>query len=52
MIQLTLIVVFALAFVVGIRTPNRVFHGVLAVAWLAACISWGVAALSHPIIVP
>jgi len=50
-VQLTLIAVFGAAFVVGIRSSNRLFHGVLAVAWLVTCISWGVAGLDNPILV-
>lgn len=49
-VQLTVIAVFAVAFVVGTRTSNRTFHGALAVAWLLACISWGIAGLDMPIV--
>jgi len=51
-LQLTLIALFALAFIVGIRTSNRTFHGALALAWLVTCLSWGVAGLAHPIVAP
>jgi hypothetical protein len=49
-VQLTVISVFALAFLVGIRTSNRTFHGALAVAWLLTCIYWGIAGLNMPIV--
>ena len=49
-IQLTLLGLYAIAFVVGFRTSNRTYHGVLAVAWLLTCISWGVGALDDPIL--
>jgi len=50
-VQLTLLALYAIAFVVGARTSNRIYHGVLAVAWLLTCISWGIAALDDPILV-
>lgn len=49
-IQLTLLGVFSVAFLMGIRTANRTFHGLLAIAWLVTCISWGVAGLNDPIL--
>lgn len=48
-LALTLLVVFAVAFVIAIRTSNRSFHGGLAIAWLIACLGWGVGALGEPI---
>jgi hypothetical protein len=50
-VQLTLIAVFALGFLIAIRTSNRAYHGILAVAWLLVCIGWGVAGLDNPILV-
>jgi type III secretory pathway component EscS len=50
-VQLTIIAVFALGFLIAIRTSNRTYHGILAVAWLLTCIGWGVAGLDHPILV-
>ncbi len=50
-IQLTLLAIYSIAFLVGIRTSNRTFHGVLAVAWLLTCIWWGIAGLDDPILV-
>ena len=50
-VQLTLIALFAVAFLIGVRASNRTYHGVLALAWLLACISWGVAGLDAPILV-
>ena len=44
-----MIAIFAAAFVIGVRTSDRVFHGVFAVAWSVACISGGVAGLDNPI---
>ncbi len=48
-LQLTSLVVFALGFALAIRTRNRVYHGLLAVAWLLVCIGWGVEGLDVPI---
>ena len=48
-IRLTVLALFTIAFVVGARTSNRMYHGVLALAWLLTCISWGVGALDEPI---
>ena len=50
-LHLMLIVVYAIAFAIGIWTRNRKYHGTLAVAWLLTCIYWGVAALDSPIVV-
>jgi hypothetical protein len=49
-VQLTLLALYAIAFLVGFRTSNRSYHGVLAVAWLLTCISWGIGALDDPIL--
>jgi hypothetical protein len=49
-VQLTLLGIYAIAFLVGIRTGNRTFHGLLAVAWLLTCIFWGIAGLDDPIV--
>jgi hypothetical protein len=51
-LHLLSLVVFALAFLLAIRWSNRTFQGVLAVAWLVVCVSWGLGALGHPIMVP
>ena len=50
-VQLTLLALYSIAFFVGIRTGNRTYHGVLAVAWLLTCIWWGIAGLDDPILV-
>ncbi len=49
-IRLTVLALFAIAFVVGARTSNRTYHGVLVLAWLLTCILWGVGALDEPIL--
>jgi len=49
-IRLTVLALFAIAFVVGARTSNRTYHGVLVLAWLLTCILWGVGALDEPIV--
>jgi hypothetical protein len=49
-VQLALLGLYAIAFMVGIRTGNRTFHGLLAVAWLLTCIFWGIAGLDDPIV--
>ena len=49
-IRLTVLALFAIAFVVGVRTSNRTYHGVLVLAWLLTCILWGVGALDEPIV--
>ncbi len=50
-LRLALLALFAVGFVVGIRTHSRSFHGVLAVAWLLVCLMWGVGGLREPIVV-
>ena len=47
-IRLTVLALFAIAFVVGARTSNRTYHGVLVLAWLLTCILWGVGARDEP----
>ena len=49
-IQLILLALFTLGFLVGIRTGNRTYHGLLAIAWLVTCLSWAVAGLDDPIV--
>ena len=49
-LRLLLIVTYAIAFAIGIRTGNRTFHGTLALAWLITCIYWGVGAIDNPIV--
>ena len=49
-IRLTVLALFAIAFVVGARTSNRTYHGVLVLAWLLTCILWGIGALDEPIL--
>jgi hypothetical protein len=49
-LHLVSLVVFAGAFVIGIRTGNRSFHGVLAIAWLVVCLFWGVGGLGRPLV--
>jgi len=44
------LVAFGAAFLVAMRTSNRLFHGVLAIAWLAVCLSWGIGGLDAPIV--
>ena len=46
---LTLLAAFSVAFVIAIRSSNRSFHGALAIAWLVACLGWGIGALGEPI---
>ena len=41
-LHLVSVVVFGAAFMGGIKTGNRTYHGVVAVAWLLTCIGWGV----------
>ena len=48
-LHLASLVVFSVAFAIGIRTNNRAFHGALAIAWLLVCISWGVKGVREPI---
>lgn len=43
------VIVFSVAFLVAIRTSNRIYHGILAVAWLAVCLWWGFRGLQEPI---
>ncbi|NNM04275.1 MAG: hypothetical protein HKO65_04170 [Gemmatimonadetes bacterium] len=50
-LHLISIVVFGLGFLVAIRSSNRTFHGVLAIAWLIVCLGWGAGALGQPILV-
>ena len=51
-LRLALIVLFAAAFVIGIRNNNRAFHGALAIAWLLVCVWWGITGLREPIVAP
>ncbi len=48
-LHLVSLVVFSVAFAIGIRSNNRAFHGALAIAWLLVCISWGVKGVREPI---
>jgi hypothetical protein len=48
-LRLVSLVLFAAAFVVGIRSDNRAFHGALAIAWLLVCLWWGAGGLREPI---
>ena len=48
-LHLASLVVFSVAFAIGIRSNNRAFHGALAIAWLLVCISWGVKGVREPI---
>ncbi len=48
-LHLVSLVVFSVAFAIGIRSNNRVLHGALAIAWLLVCISWGVKGVREPI---
>lgn len=41
---------FSGAFMVAMRTPDRRFHGFLAVAWLVVCLGWGIGGLGTPIV--
>ena len=45
-IRLTVLALFAIAFVVGARTSNRTYHGVLVLAWLLPSSSAGRARMS------
>ena len=51
-VQLSVIAVFTVAFLGGLRTSNRSYHGFLAIGWLVACIAWGIAGLNMPIVTP
>ncbi len=51
-LHLVSLVVFSVAFAIGIRSNNRAFHGALAIAWLLVCISWGVKGVREPIFAP
>ena len=46
------LVAFSIAFLIAIRTSNRSYHGVLALAWLFVCFAWGIGALDEPILAP
>ena len=41
---------FSGAFLVAMRTPDRRFHGFLAVASLVVCLGWGIGGLGTPIV--
>ena len=49
-LHLLSIVGFAGAFVIAIRSSNRSYHGVLAIAWLLVCLSWGYGGLGKPLV--
>ena len=51
-LHLASVVAFGVAFIIGIRSSNRAYHGVLAVAWLLLCLWWGVGGLREPIVAP
>ena len=51
-LRLASLVVFAVAFAIGIRNDDRAFHGALAIAWLLVCLWWGVGGLREPIFAP
>ncbi len=51
-LHLVSVVVFGIGFIIAIRSGNRTYHGVLALAWLSVCILWGVGGLRHPIVAP
>ncbi len=51
-LHLVSLVVFSVAFAIGIRSNNRALHGALAIAWLLVCISWGVKGVREPIFAP
>lgn len=48
-VHLVSIVVFGAAFLVAIRSSNRTYHRVLALAWLMERLWWGVSALGEPL---
>lgn len=50
-LRLTVIVVYAVAFLLAIGTRNRLYHGTVAVAWFLTCVYWGIEALGNPILV-
>lgn len=43
------LVVFSIGFLIAMRTSNRTYHGVLAIAWLITCLFWAVSGLDDPI---
>lgn len=51
-LHLVSLVAFGVAFIIAIRVRNRTYHGVLALAWLLVCLSWGVGGLRTPIVAP
>jgi hypothetical protein len=49
-LHLISIVGFGCAFVIAMRSDNRRFQGVLAIAWLLVCLSWAVGGVRTPIV--
>ncbi len=51
-LHLASVAVFSIAFFIGIRSSNRAYHGVVAIAWLLLCLFWGVGGFREPIVAP